>query len=95
MAVSSKGRAEFPSQAAAPPALPKGEPSSGSYCVLISVLFPLRQQEDRRHEHGHGFRKHDGEPFTFRVNNMMNVPQDMKGSYYLYPLTERDRDGMF
>ena len=35
--------------------------------------------------------KEDSMLFTFRVNNMMNVPQDMKGSYYLYPLTERDR----
>ena len=37
MAVSSKGRAEFPSQAAAPPALPKGEPDA----VLLPLVLEL------------------------------------------------------
>ena len=36
---------------------------------LISVLFPLRQQEDRRHKHGHGFRKHDGEPDAVQLQH--------------------------
>ena len=33
MAIAIKGRADFPSQAAAPPALPKGEPS----CAMTSL----------------------------------------------------------